>query len=62
MELFRETYMHILSKGLDGCTRQDISKMVGVDKNSIRMALRKLLTKNVVHIRRKDIGKQRTLT
>lgn len=62
MELFREIYLHILSKGKDGCARIDISRLVGVDRNSIRMVLKKLVSKNVVHIRRVDVGKQRMLT
>lgn len=61
MELFREVYMHILSKGREGCSRRDISKLVGVDKNSIRMAVKKLVAKNVIHIKRVDRGKQRLL-
>lgn len=62
LELFREIYLHILSKGREGCTTKDISRLVSVDRNSIRMALKKLVSKNVVHIRRVDVGKQRMLT
>lgn len=62
LELFREIYLHILAKGIEGCSSKDIRRLVSVDKNSIRMALKKLVSKNVVHIRRVDVGKQRMLT
>lgn len=62
MELFREIYLLILSKGKEGCTTKEITKLVSVDRNSIRMSLKKLMAKRVVHIRRVDCGKQRMLT
>ncbi|KAJ8939733.1 hypothetical protein NQ314_011019 [Rhamnusium bicolor] len=47
--------------GKQGCSLMDVRKHVGIDNNTIRMVLKKLVAKNVVNIRKCDRGKQRHL-
>ncbi|XP_018568192.1 general transcription factor 3C polypeptide 1 [Anoplophora glabripennis] len=61
MECFKEVYYHIMGKGKNGCTSQEIQKLMGVDSNTIRMCMKKLVTSNIVTVKKFDQGKQRHL-
>ncbi|CAG9814775.1 unnamed protein product, partial [Phaedon cochleariae] len=61
MEFLKELYYHIYSKGAAGCSLFELNKMVGVDRNSCRMALKKLTSKGVIGAEKVDIGRQRSM-
>uniref|UniRef100_A0A6P7FFU9 General transcription factor 3C polypeptide 1 n=1 Tax=Diabrotica virgifera virgifera TaxID=50390 RepID=A0A6P7FFU9_DIAVI len=58
-DMLRDIYYRIHSTGEKGCSSLDIRKLVGIDKNTLRMALKKLVQKNVIDFNKFDEGKQR---
>nr|CAH7736082.1 unnamed protein product [Callosobruchus chinensis] len=59
MNISREVYMRILQSGNTGMTTMDVLKAMGMNFYIIRMALRKLLARDIITKKLTDGGRQR---
>nr|CAI5861266.1 unnamed protein product [Callosobruchus analis] len=59
MNISREVYMRILQSGKTGMTTTDVLKAIGMNFYIIRMALRKLIARDVITKKLTDGGRQR---
>lgn len=60
-EYLRDIFLYILSTGHVGVTLQEINDHVGMDFYSVRMAVRKLMMRNVIDCNKIDLGRQQSL-
>ncbi|CAG9832138.1 unnamed protein product [Diabrotica balteata] len=58
-DMLRDIYYRIHSSGEKGCSSLEIRKLVGIDKNTTRMTLKKLVQRKVIDFSKLDEGKQR---
>ncbi|XP_044265440.1 uncharacterized protein LOC123011855 isoform X2 [Tribolium madens] len=60
-EYLRDIFLYILSAGYVGVTIQEINNHFGMDFYSVRLAVRKLLLRNVIDSNKIDLGRQQSL-
>nr|XP_008195802.1 PREDICTED: uncharacterized protein LOC100142360 isoform X1 [Tribolium castaneum] len=60
-EYLRDIFLYILSTGYAGVSIQEINNHFGMDFYSVRLAVRKLLLRNVIDSNKIDLGRQQTL-
>ncbi|CAG9770226.1 unnamed protein product [Ceutorhynchus assimilis] len=57
-DFIRDVYQFILSKGLEGAKTTEINKYFDTDRPGMRIILKKLVKRQLIVSRKKDIGKQ----